>query len=100
GLADVVEVAAGDHALALGSDGVVHVWGSNVFGALGTGDQVDVLTPTTVVGLTGVTEIDTGGSHSLAVLGGRTARAWGCNASGRLGDGTRTDRLTPVMVGV
>ena len=43
--------AGGGHSAAVGEDGALFVWGSGVFGQLGTGDTTDSLAPTRVAGL-------------------------------------------------
>jgi alpha-tubulin suppressor-like RCC1 family protein len=58
------------------------------------------LTPVEVVGLSGVTDIDSGSHHSCAVVAGGEVRCWGDNYWRQLGDGTRQARVTPVVVGV
>ncbi|MGI8685636.1 MAG: putative Ig domain-containing protein [Acidimicrobiales bacterium] len=97
----VVAVSAGaSDGLALGSDGSVLAWGSNVFGQLGDGTTADRLAPVRVSGLgarSGVVAVSAGLSHSLALRSDGSVLAWGYNSFGGLGDGTTT-RLAPVGV--
>ncbi|MDB6079956.1 MAG: hypothetical protein JWO82_3703, partial [Akkermansiaceae bacterium] len=93
------------HSLALDSDGVVSTWGSNLFGALGTGDGVSHAAPAAVDAsgvLAGkrVVAIAAGGFHSLALGSDGTVVAWGYNNFGQLGNGTTTTSGVPVAVDV
>ena len=49
-------------------------------------------------GLTGASQIATGGHDSCALVAGGTVKCWGHNSYRELGDGTTTDRWTPVSV--
>lgn len=63
-------VAAGQyHNLALKGDGTVWAWGSNRDGQLGDGTDTnnDSYVPVQVIGINGVTAIDSGENHSLAI---------------------------------
>ena len=98
---NVMAVAAGqDHSLALTNTGAVYAWGSNVYGALGTGNNTNSNTPVPVTGLSGVnvTAIATGAFHSLALTSSGAVYAWGYNDEGELGNGTTTASSTPVPV--
>jgi IPT/TIG domain/Regulator of chromosome condensation (RCC1) repeat len=89
GLTDVTAVAAGTgHSLALLSNGTVVAWGSNQYGELGDGTEVESDVPVAVGGLSGVADIAAGGTHSLALLDDGRVMAWGSNVFGELGDGT------------
>lgn len=71
-------------------------WGYNGLGAVGVAGSG--LSPSTPVGLTGVTQVSAGTYHSLALKSDGTVWSWGYNATGALGDRTTTDRPTPVQV--
>lgn len=89
--------AAGDHSLAISSDGTLWSWGGGYKGVGATGT---LLTPT-VVGADlnkQWTYISSDAIHGLAVASDGTLWTWGWNGSGELGDGTRSERLTPVPV--
>ncbi|MEU9738271.1 Ig-like domain repeat protein [Micromonospora chersina] len=97
----VTAVAAGiTHSLALTSTGTVLAWGSNGFGQLGNGTNIDSNTPVQVdlPGGSTAIAIAAGGYHSLATTSIGTVLAWGYNIYGQLGNGTNTDRNTPVQV--
>ena len=72
-------------------------WGYNAFGQLGNNTTtnsavpVSVLTltdatPATVIPLTGITAVSTGGDHTLALKNDGTVFGWGHNVSGQTGN--------------
>lgn len=68
--------------------GPVRCWGSNVFGALGDGTQLDRLTPVVVRGLTADAQsLSAGENHTCLVTPSGTVRCWGANMFGQLGVG-------------
>jgi len=60
----------------------------------------NIVAPTNLSGLTGVTQVSAGSLHSLALRSDGTVWAWGNNFYGQLGNGTATSSayLTPVQV--
>jgi alpha-tubulin suppressor-like RCC1 family protein len=93
--------SGGRHVLALTSSGTVLAWGNDTAGQLGNGAASandDAENPTTVSGLTGVTQVSAGAEHSLALLSDGTVEAWGDNSHGELGNGTTTGSDVPVPV--
>ncbi len=95
-----LQVAAGDlHACALLDDATVVCWGHNFSGQIGDGSAMnDKLTPTAVMGLSGVASIGLGDSHSCAVLQNGSVSCWGLNNNGQLGNGQTVDSNVPVAV--
>jgi alpha-tubulin suppressor-like RCC1 family protein len=95
--------AAGDHSLALDSQGNLWAWGNNAKGQLGIGDQ-DVETSKVPVKLpfpqnTRFIKIAAGARHSLAIDSSGNLWAWGANAAGQLGNGiTNVDSFGPTRV--
>ena len=84
-------ISTGDaHACALLSDGTVQCWGSNQFGQIGDGTNVNRPTPRQVDFGSGVTatSISVGSFHSCAYLSTQEISCWGLSAYGQLGDGT------------
>ncbi len=96
GVSSVRELASGDsHTCALINGGTVKCWGLDGSGQVGNGAPLaDVLTPQTVLGLTGVTQIAAGGFHTCALLTAGTVKCWGQDGSGQLGDGAPGDFAT------
>lgn len=96
----VVAIATGAAQVAVGgtttcarmNDGTVKCWGLHHGNASPAGE---VLTPTTVSGLTGVTDIAAGDSHFCVVTGGQI-KCWGSNVYGQFGNNTTTSSKTPV----
>jgi len=100
-VADATQVSAGFlHSCARLANGTAKCWGFNAEGQIGNGTfGADVLTPTSVAGLTGITSIGAGGLGTCARLGTGAMRCWGSNGDGQLGNGTATGRsVTPVTI--
>jgi alpha-tubulin suppressor-like RCC1 family protein len=101
-LSGVLAVSVGTHfACALLGDATVDCWGQNIIGEVGNGSMNgdDVLVPTPVSGLTGVTRIAAGGTSACAIITGGAIECWGDDSSGQLGDGASTgftQSFTPV----
>jgi alpha-tubulin suppressor-like RCC1 family protein len=90
GLSGVTQIATGNsHTCALRNDGTVACFGSNFHGELGNTTNTEVAvanpTPTTVAGLSGVTQIATGGTHTCALRNDGTVACFGSNYYGELG---------------
>ena len=100
----ITAVAAGRyHSIALASDGKVYSWGSNAFGQLGNGTNIDSAEPiavTTSGVLAGktITAIAAGIYFSIALASDGTVYTWGDNFAGQLGNGTDQKSLVPVKV--
>ena len=73
-------------------------WGDNSFGQLGVGTTTNMITPTQINNLSGITAIAGGHLHSLFLDSEETVLTCGDNRSGQLGDGTTTNRTTPVQL--
>lgn len=81
-----VEVAAGnEHSCALLADGSVACWGSNAYHQTGQTVYGDVLTPTTVPGISGVTHLAAGFDSTCALLSDSSVTCWGSNQWGTTG---------------
>jgi alpha-tubulin suppressor-like RCC1 family protein len=93
-------VAVGNsHACSLTSSGGVKCWGSNAYGQLGDGGNMQQLAPVDVRGLNfGVIAIATGSSHSCALTSDGGVKCWGLNSYGQLGDNSTSNRMMPVAV--
>ena len=92
--------AGGGHVCVLTAGGAVKCWGSNDYGEIGDGTQIDRSAPTLVSGLGGgVLAIAVGGDHTCALTVAHAVLCWGLNNQGQVGDGTLVNRrLTPVAV--
>ncbi|MDR1294268.1 MAG: hypothetical protein LBK59_04830, partial [Bifidobacteriaceae bacterium] len=85
GLADVVEVAAGQNfSMALTDSGTVYTWGNNTNGQLGREAGAMSPTPTPVETLSDVVDIAAGAKHAVAVTTNGDVYTWGDNAFGQL----------------
>jgi alpha-tubulin suppressor-like RCC1 family protein len=63
----------------------VQCWGNNDFGELGDGTTIMRSSPVSVVGLSNVKKIASGGSFTCAATEDGSAKCWGANIFGRLG---------------
>ena len=89
--------------MAIRSDGLAFIWGSNAAGQLGNGTlppagQAFVSTPTVVPGLSGVTDIALNvgglGTTAFAVLADGSVRGWGWNREGQACVGSANPAIT------
>jgi heat shock protein HslJ len=78
-------VAVGSGSVCAVVDGIVKCWGSNYNGQLGNGTNTDSLTPVTVSGLTGVTQI-AASTSTYCALNGSGIWCWGNGGYGELGN--------------
>ncbi|HRG59250.1 MAG TPA: T9SS type A sorting domain-containing protein [Bacteroidia bacterium] len=100
-LTGVKSVDAGyQHTLALMNDSTVYAWGSNVYGQLGIGTNVEDSIPVMVVGLNNIIAVSGGTAayHSIALKADGTVWTWGRNSEGQLGDGTNNNSNVPLQV--
>jgi hypothetical protein len=101
---EAVAIDAGyHHTCALLASGVAQCWGRNVFGQLGDGTTADRLTPTTVVGLSGLgtaTAVSAGADHTCVLATSGATQCWGHRNWGALGNGSSgaTPNPEPVVV--
>ncbi len=101
GLADVVSVSVGNHAVAVKTDGTVWAWGDNGDGQLGDGTKAFRTHPVQVSGLGGVVSASAGRASSrntVVLKSDSTVWAWGNNDVGQLGNGTFIPSSYPVQV--
>ena len=82
------------------STAVVHCFGDNASGQLGSGSSGAAReTPGAVTGLTGtVVDVVAGTSHACAVMSTGQVRCWGLNDLGQLGIGTQSNVATATAI--
>lgn len=100
-LTDVVQITAQyDLACALVKSGEVYCWGDNSDGQAGVDTMAkDVLTPSKVASLSGVTLIESGSTSDFTcALTATDVRCWGVGSYGCLGNGAGSSSATPVVV--
>jgi len=88
------------HVCAILDDKSVSCWGSNSYGQLGDGTNVNRLTPTQTSSLgtsRTATSISSGWYHTCSILDDASISCWGYNDFSQLGDGTTTDRNMPTQ---
>lgn len=99
GSADFIKVAAaGNHNLALKSDGTVWAMGSGFFGQLGNGGSNSSSLLVQSNTLPGVTDIACGQNFSIALNADSTVSTWGIGGFGQLGNGSTATVYTPTLV--
>ncbi len=96
-------VAGAYYSLAVGNDGNLYSWGSNVYGQLGIGNTTDQHSPTKVTLPSGVTSwttvIGAGAFNSIAVGNDNNIYAWGWYGYGELPLGPlAANQTTPAKV--
>lgn len=95
-----ISIATGGwYGIGLKSDGTLWAWGSNVFGQLGDGTNVDKSSPLQIGTDNNWMSITTGRYHTLGLKSDGTLWTWGANNYGQLGDGTTTNRNSPLQIG-
>jgi len=99
GLKKVLAVSTGSsHTCALLDDRSLECWGSNEFGQLGDGSNVDVYVPSTVVLGGSAVAVSSGNGHTCSLLSDKTLKCWGDNTYGQLGDGTQVSQWSPLVI--
>jgi alpha-tubulin suppressor-like RCC1 family protein len=80
------------------TQGAAYCWGTNAWGALGTGANTPAQSPVPVLVTGGhtFTAIAAGGGHFCGLVTGGQVRCWGTNAYGELGTGTTSSSPSPV----
>ena len=97
-------ISAGNlYTCALASNGTAYCWGWNSWpsmghGWLGTGDTVNRVAPTPVMGGLTFAAISAGGRHTCALTTNGAAYCWGFNAAGQLGTGDDVTQTIPTPV--
>jgi len=98
---NIVDISAGEsHVLIINSRGMLLAWGSNQFGQLGDGSNINSAIPIQVGTDTDWAQACAGNGFSLAVKKDGTLWAWGDNTYGQFGNGDTADSNAPIQVGV
>ncbi len=95
-LKNIVSVSAGiSHCMALGLDGSVYTWGSNIYGELGLNNKSSYVgVPTKVSELSNIRYISGGKNYSLSLNKENELFVCGLNGNGELGNATKVNRST------
>jgi alpha-tubulin suppressor-like RCC1 family protein len=92
-----VHIASGDfHTCALRADGTVRCWGRNKEGQLGDGTTETRTKPTTVAGVSDVTQLALGANFSCALRRDGSVLCWGAGKA--WGDGQTRSNVPPTPV--
>jgi hypothetical protein len=98
----ISDISAGDsHGCAVdGTNGLLCLATSNLYGQLGNGTTTSSTTPLRVSGTSGVAyaEVAAGGDTTCARRSSGEISCWGFGEYGQIGDGFNMNRLTPVTV--
>lgn len=99
-LKGVTDVSLGaEHTCASTKEGFVFCWGSNLYGQLGVGWNIEsTYSPTQVSTLTSIVEIDAAGDSSCAKSQKNLLRCWGRGGNGQLGTLDTSDIALPSNV--
>ena len=107
-LSGIRQIAAGfGHTCAVTQGGQVKCWGTQSYGRLGNGDDIQLvlLYPVTVIEgegsstpLTGVVQVGIGHTHTCALLSNGQVKCWGEGEYGQLGYGSTANVSYPVDV--
>jgi alpha-tubulin suppressor-like RCC1 family protein len=93
----MVSAGFGHQTLAIKTNGTLWVCGYNVFGQLGTGDNINRSTLTQIGTATNWQSVEASYTGSHAIKTDSTIWSWGRNDFGKLGNGNNTDSNVPVQ---
>jgi alpha-tubulin suppressor-like RCC1 family protein len=100
----IKQISAGNsHSMFLDSNGNVYACGAFANGRLGTGSEVDVLTPSllsyfTIIDPTTILQVSCGSDYTMFLTTGGNVYTCGSFADGKLGTGSVADELLPVLI--
>ncbi|HYC36972.1 MAG TPA: Ig-like domain repeat protein [Usitatibacter sp.] len=86
------------HTLALGADGAVYAWGSDVDGQLGIGRTLFATTPTVISGMPPIAAVEAGTNHIVALDDAGNIWSWGGNVYSQLGQRAEPNDSRPSLV--
>ena len=101
----ILQVSLGfNHSVALTTTGRVFTWGSNIYGQLGDGTEINKYLPTDVTNEfilplnVKIIKIASGYNHNSAISSTNQLFLWGDNQYGQLGDGTKVNKNIPTNI--
>lgn len=97
GVANAIQITAGDIFCATLFNKSAHCWGRNYNGRIGSGFTEDIWIDPPIKILEDVEVVNAGGS-TCAILDHRKIKCWGGNWYGQLGNGTQESATTPTSV--
>ncbi|MBC7754554.1 MAG: hypothetical protein H7Z71_09975 [Moraxellaceae bacterium] len=80
------------------SSGTLKCWGSNLYGQLGEGSQIDRRVPSVVDASSVYLQVSVGTQHTCAITSLNKLKCWGLNNFGQLGLGNSIDSSIPLIV--
>ena len=94
---DYFGMSSSDYTLAIKTNGSLWAWGSNGYGQLGDGTNIDKNIPTRIGTDTNWAEavVSAGSMHNMAIKSDGSLWAWGYNGGGQHGDGGTVDKNIP-----
>jgi len=93
----VIAVSTGAlHTMAIRFDGSLWAWGSNEYGQLGDGTNMDRSSPVRV--LDNIAKVSAGSTHTIALRTDGSLWIWGSNDEGQLGTGTFVSSNRPIRI--
>lgn len=96
---DWQSVASGaQFSLATKTNGTLWGWGSNTYGQLGDGTNINITSPTQIGNETNWQYLSAGNYFSIALKTDGTYWAWGSNLSGNFGNGTNINNNIPIQI--
>jgi alpha-tubulin suppressor-like RCC1 family protein/uncharacterized protein YjdB len=90
--------ASGAHSCGLAANGVLHCWGLNSHGQLGTANLISSATPAQVAGTLRFRRVAAGHRFTCAIAANNDLYCWGSAERGQLGGGNFTNRTSPTRV--
>lgn len=91
-------IAGYDFGCAVDLTNKVMCWGSNKFGQLGNGTNVDEKSAGYVPTLGAIADMGVGANHACVIITPTDVKCWGLNTFGQLGNNTVIDSNVPVQV--
>ncbi len=91
--------SSSSHSVCIRNDGTLWAWGSNNYGELGDGTNINKFVPTQIGSNSDWAKVACGGWHTVAIKNDGSLWTWGRNEYGQLGDSTTTNSNIPKQIG-